>query len=87
MINVQLGGATWGKVRRIDRIRLLNERLVVLLHRLLARCVALGTSGTTTLRWGSLEGSAGGTRGDVELAFEVLNFQPERKILFTKVVP
>jgi len=58
---------------------------VVLLHRLLAWGVPL--TAWWSLWWWPLESSAASGRGNIELAFEVLNLEPERKVLLAKVVP
>ena len=87
MVNVQLRLTALSEVRRVDRVRLLDERLMVLLHRLLTRCVGFSAPEVTAFWWWSLESRTARARGDVELALEILYLQPERQVLFAKVVP
>lgn len=84
VVNVQLRLTALGKVHRVNRMRLLDERLVVLLHRLLTRCV--GFCWVTTFWW-PLERSTARARGDVELALEILYLKPERQVLLAEVIP
>jgi DNA-binding GntR family transcriptional regulator len=87
MVNVQLRLTALGEVHRVDRVRLLDERFVVLLHRLLPRCVRLSAHKVTSFWCRSLEGRTARTRGDVKLALEILHLQPERQVLFAEVIP
>ena len=58
---------------------------MVLFHRLLAWRVTL--TARQSFWWWPLESRAAGGRGNIELSFEVLNLEPERKVLLAKVVP
>lgn len=88
MVNVQLRLAALSEVHRVDRVRLLDERLMVLLHRLLTRCVGGSASyWVTAFWWWSLERRTARARGDVELALEILYLKPERQVLFAEVIP
>ena len=87
MVNVQLRLTALRKVHRVDRVRLLDERFVVLLHRLLTWGVGLPDPVVTAFWCWSLESGTARTRGDVELALEILHFQPERQVLLAKIIP
>lgn len=87
MVNVQLRLTALRKVHRVYRVRLLDERFVMLLHRLLTWSVSLSAPVVTAFWCWSLESGTARARGDVELALEILHFQPERQVLLAKVIP
>ena len=87
VVNVQLRLTALGKVHRVNRMRLLDECLVVLLHRLLTRSIGLSRCWVTAFWWWPLESGTARARSDVELALEILHLEPECQVLFAKVIP
>ena len=87
MIDVQLCLTALRQVHRVDRVCLLDERLMVLLHRLLTWSVSLCAPKVTAFRWWPLESGTTRTRGDVKLALEILYLQPERQVLLAEIIP
>ena len=86
MINVQFLLAALREVHRVNRVRLLDERFMVLLHRLLTRSVSLCAPKVTAFWWWPWESGTTRTRGDVEFAFEILYLQPECQLVLAEVI-